>query len=286
MKNLLLGKSGNLRTGEDDGDFAYNLRQKQIANPHIPCYNETERKRKAGNTMSQPKRIYVADDDANIRQIIRTFLVNDGHEVEDFPTGDLLLERFLQQSCDLVILDVMMPGSDGFEICTELRKTSTVPIIMLTARDSENDYAMGLGLGSDDYITKPFSAMSLVMRVRAIFRRVAFEGQKREQYSAAVQETAVGDLTLDSRGRSISRDGVPLQLTPTEYELLKYLMVHVDKAVSREELLEQVWGFETAVETRATDDTVRRLRRKLEGCHVSIEAVWGYGFRLTATEEM
>ena len=128
--------------------------------------------------MSSAKRIYVADDDDSIRQVIKTFLTSDGHSVEDFPTGDLLLERFRTMPCDLVILDVMMPGSDGFTVCTLLRKVSTVPIIMLTARDSENDYAMGLGLGSDDYITKPFSAMSLLMRVRAIFRRIDFESQK------------------------------------------------------------------------------------------------------------
>lgn len=233
--------------------------------------------------MSDAKRIYIADDDDNIRQVIRTFLASDGYEVEDFPTGDLLLKRFLRQSCDLVILDVMMPGSDGFAICTELRKLSTVPIIMLTARDSENDYAMGLGLGSDDYITKPFSAMSLLMRVRAIFRRIDFESRKHS--APAPEALAVGRLTLDEGGRHILLGGAPLALTPTEYELLKYLMQHAGQAVSREELLNQVWGYETAVETRATDDTVRRLRQKLDGSGVAVEAVWGYGFRLTAKEE-
>ena len=233
--------------------------------------------------MDDAKRIYVADDDENIRQVIKTFLASDGYQVEDFPTGDLLLERFLRRGCDLVILDVMMPGSDGFAICTELRKISTVPIIMLTARDSENDYAMGLGLGSDDYITKPFSAMSLLMRVRAIFRRIGFERQKGA--APAPEALAVGRLTLDEGGRHILRDGSPLLLTPTEYELLKYLMQHAGQAVSREELLNQIWGYETAVETRATDDTVRRLRQKLDGSGVAVEAVWGYGFRLTAKEE-
>lgn len=229
--------------------------------------------------MDTGKRIYAADDDGNIRQIIRTFLESDGHAVEDFPTGDLLLARFRESPCDLVILDVMMPGSSGFDICTELRKTSTVPIIMLTARDSENDYAMGLGLGSDDYITKPFSAMSLVMRVRAIFRRIAFESQKNAAQALPAAVT-VGGLSLDEPGRHILRDGVPLSLSPTEYEVLKYLMVHGGNAVSREELLNQVWGFGTAVETRATDDTVRRLRQKIDGSRAVIEAVWGYGFRL------
>lgn len=232
--------------------------------------------------MNDTKRIYVADDDESIRQVIRTFLASDGYEVEDFPTGDLLLERFCEAPCDLVILDVMMPGRDGFAICTELRKSSTVPIIMLTARDSENDYAMGLGLGSDDYITKPFSAMSLLMRVRAIFRRIDFESQKHAATATVPETVAVGALTLDEGGRHILRGGTALPLTPTEYELLRYLMLRAGQAVSREELLDEVWGFETAVETRATDDTVRRLRRKLDGCGVAIESVWGYGFRLEA----
>ena len=128
--------------------------------------------------MNEKELIYIADDDDNIRQVIKTFLTSDGFRVEDFVNGDLLMDRFREAPCDLVILDVMMPGSDGFTICTKLRGISTVPIIMLTARDSENDYAMGLGLGSDDYITKPFSAMALLMRVRAIFRRIGFESQK------------------------------------------------------------------------------------------------------------
>ena len=225
-----------------------------------------------------PKLIYIADDDDNIRQVVKTFLSSDGYRVEDFPTGDLLLDRFRQQPCDLAILDVMMPGSSGFTVCTELRKLSTVPIIMLTARDSENDYAMGLGLGSDDYITKPFSAMALVMRVRAIFRRIDFESQKHApELPPAV---CVGKLTLDEDRRRILFGGKALALTPTEYEVLKYLMLHADQAVSREELLNTVWGFESVVETRATDDTVRRLRQKLGASGVNIAAVWGYGFRL------
>ena len=226
----------------------------------------------------ETKRIYIADDDDNIRQVVKTFLASDGYNVEDYPTGDLLLERFKEEPCDLVILDVMMPGSDGFAICTELRKISIVPIIMLTARDSENDYAMGLGLGSDDYITKPFSAMALLMRVRAIFRRIDFENSK---HTADVpQEIKIGQLVLDEDKRRILNGDTVLALTPTEYEVLRFLMLHADRAVSREEMLSEVWGFETAVETRATDDTVRRLRRKLDGCGVNITAVWGFGFRL------
>ncbi len=230
----------------------------------------------------EAKRIYIADDDDNIRQVVKTFLASDGYAVEDFPTGDLLLERFQETPCDLAILDVMMPGRDGFSVCTELRKTSTVPIIMLTARDSENDYAMGLGLGSDDYITKPFSTMALLMRVRAIFRRIDFESQKHTPPAAA--SVTAGTLTLDEEKRRILNNGTALALTPTEYEVLKYLMLRKDQAVSREELLNEIWGFEAVVETRATDDTVRRLRQKLGGCGISIAAVWGYGFRLEESQ--
>jgi len=123
------------------------------------------------------KKIYIADDEANIRLGIKTFLENAGYVVEDFETGDLLLDAFSKSPADMVILDVMMPGSNGFVVCKEIRRTSRVPIIMLTARDSDLDYATGLDLGSDDYLTKPFSPMALTMRVKAIFRRIEFEHQ-------------------------------------------------------------------------------------------------------------
>ncbi|WP_270227955.1 response regulator transcription factor [Lactococcus garvieae] len=127
------------------------------------------------------KTIYIADDDDNIRLAIKAFLEKEDFKVEDFPTGDQLLERFNEAPSDFVILDVMMPGSNGFTILKALRAQSIVPIIMLTARDSDLDYATGLDLGSDDYFTKPFSPMELVMRIKAIFRRIEFEKQKNEE---------------------------------------------------------------------------------------------------------
>ena len=130
--------------------------------------------------MSEAKKIYIADDETTIRLAIRTFLENAGYVVEDFESGDLLLAAFGKQPADLVILDVMMPGSNGFVVCKELRKISRAPIIMLTARDSDLDYATGLDLGSDDYLVKPFSPMALTMRVKAIFRRMEFD---REMYA-------------------------------------------------------------------------------------------------------
>ena len=222
------------------------------------------------------KLIYIADDEDNIRNLVKTFLINDGYDVKDFPNGDLLLEEFDKKEADLIILDVMMPGSDGFEICTKLRKKSIVPIIMLTARDSDIDYITGLTLGSDDYFTKPFSPMALVMRVKAIFRRIDFENNQRIDTC----ELRFGDITINQNNKIVTYNGNNIDLTPNEYNLLTYLFEHKDRAVSRDELLNKVWGYNSEVETRAADDTVKRLRKKISCTNVLIETVWGFGFRL------
>lgn len=225
------------------------------------------------------KKIYVADDEKNIRQAIKTFLENDGFLVEIFENGDLLLETFLKEPADLVILDVMMPGSNGFHICTEIRKTSTVPIIMLTARDSDLDYATGLSLGSDDYFTKPFSAMSLVMRVKSIFRRIEYDKNDfgKEEGKESI---SYGDIHIDLNTKIVKILEEDILLSPNEYNLLCFLVENQDKAVAREEILNKVWNFDVEIETRAVDDTIRRLRKKIEKSNVVIDTVWGYGFRL------
>jgi len=138
--------------------------------------------------MTESKKIYIADDETNIRLGIKTFLEGAGYEVEDFENGDLLLAAFAKSPADLVVLDVMMPGSNGFVVCKELRKTSSVPIIMLTARDSDLDYATGLDLGSDDYLTKPFSPMALTMRIKALFRRMDIVKQEYEERESAHED--------------------------------------------------------------------------------------------------
>ena len=148
--------------------------------------------------MSMEKKIYIADDEANIRLGIKTFLENAGYVVEDFETGDLLLDAFSKSPADMVILDVMMPGSNGFVVCKEIRRTSRVPIIMLTARDSDLDYATGLDLGSDDYLTKPFSPMALTMRVKAVFRRIDFEHQTYSERDNSDDEPAESEDSHES----------------------------------------------------------------------------------------
>ncbi len=223
------------------------------------------------------KLIYAADDEANIRNIVELFLKKEGYEVKTFETGDALLEAFKKNPSDMVILDVMMPGSDGFAVCTALRQISHVPILMLTARDSDTDYISGIALGSDDYFTKPFSPMALVMRVKAIFRRIEMD---KKQYTEATREIAFEDIVINISAKRVTCGGGLLELTPNEYSLLAYLVENKERAVPREELLDKIWGYNSAVETRVADDTVKRLRRKLADSGTVIETVWGYGFRL------
>ena len=231
--------------------------------------------------MSEGQLIYVADDEENIRLALQSFLLAEGYQVATFATGDLLLQHFIIEPCDLVILDVMMPGANGFIVCSRLREISTVPIIMLTARDSDIDYALGINLGSDDYFTKPFSAMALVMRVKAIFRRITFEKKSQNEQ---LDNLNFGGVVINRKTKTVTFRNELLELTPNEYSLLSYLIENKDKAVSRDELLNKIWGYQSEVETRAADDTVRRLRKKISHTDVVIDTVWGYGFRLQKKE--
>ncbi|NLT11152.1 MAG: response regulator transcription factor [Clostridiaceae bacterium] len=229
------------------------------------------------------KSIYIADDDANIRNLVQTFLQKEGYNVLSFSDGDSLLRAFSAQPSDLVILDVMMPGRDGFIICSDIRSMSQVPIVMLTARDSDADYIAGLSLGSDDYFTKPFSPMKLVSKVKAIFRRMdsaELSSAETDSDGRLVYE----DITIIPKTKDAFAGSLDLKLTPNEYALLTYLIMNKDRAVSRTELLDRLWGYESLVETRVADDTVKRLRKKIESTKVNIKTVWGYGFRLVARD--
>ena len=223
------------------------------------------------------KLIYAADDDVSIRNLIKTFLVKEGYEVEVFENGDALLEVFLVREADLVILDVMMPGSDGFSICSIIRQRSTVPIIMLTARDTDADYYSGITLGSDDYFVKPVSPIKLTLRVKAILRRIDMDKGKEEADSILYE-----DIKILPQGLTAYCKEKELLLTMTEYNLLLYFIQNSSRAISRKELLNKIWGFDSIVETRATDDTVKRLRRKLydSDSSVVIDTIWGYGFKI------
>ena len=222
--------------------------------------------------------IYLADDEKSIRELLHSFLASDGYTVRSFESGDALLEAFRQEPAELVILDIMMPGTDGLTVCRELRSVSDIPIILLTAKDSELDYVMGISQGSDDYLTKPFRPTILLMKVKALLRRVEMDRGK----TTAEDELHYVDIRYSATENAVFCGSTIVALTQTELRLLSYMMKQPEKAYPREELLSAVWGFDSEVETRVTDETLRRIRKKLlqAGSTVSISTIWGFGYKL------
>jgi DNA-binding response OmpR family regulator len=222
------------------------------------------------------KLIFIADDEINIQQLIKMFLEKEGYEVECFSNGRDLLKAFKEEPADMLLLDVMMPDLDGLTICTEIRKHSDVPIIIISAKDGETDKIAGLMLGSDDYMTKPFSPVELVLRVKSIFRRMQFE-KTSDKIESSLK---ILDITINFDVRNVCCNNADIKLTPMEFNLFVYLVKNKNKGVSRDELLNKVWGFESEADTRATDDMIKRIRKKLSsaGSKVKIETLWGFGF--------
>lgn len=232
-----------------------------------------------------PQTVYLADDEKNIRDLIALFLSQEGFSVQTFSDGDALLAACKQSLPDIVILDIMMPGTDGLSICSHLRQeNSDLPIIIVSAKDSPFDRVTGLSLGSDDYLIKPFLPQELVARVRALLRR----SQKTSQTAGVPSELTFGTLTLSPNLHTAVLAHEPLTLTPTEFDFLSYMIAHQERAVSRDELLQTLWKMDWQSDTRATDDLVKRLRRKLRAqqSNIRIETVWGFGFRLALEEDV
>lgn len=222
------------------------------------------------------KKIYIADDEKNIRNLIQSFLKNDGFDVVSFENGNDLLSEFEKNPSDMIILDIMMPGTDGLTICRDVRTKHNVPIIIVSAKDSELDRVTGISMGADDYLVKPFSPVELVARVKSIFRRIDLS-------SKVFNSTLLkyGNITIDINTRLCSFCDEKIDLTPTEFALMTYMFEHNDRAISREELLKNVWKFDFDADTRATDDVLKRLRKKLSKTNVRIISVWGFGFKLS-----
>ena len=209
------------------------------------------------------KKILVIDDEKPISDIVKFNLVKEGYEVFTAYDGEEALEQVKEVEPDLIILDLMLPKIDGLEVCREIRKTHDMPIIMVTAKDSEIDKVLGLELGADDYVTKPFSNRELVARVKANLRRHS------NAKSAVVEEEEtndieVGALTVHPDAYIVSKRGETIELTHREFELLHYLARHLGQVMTREHLLQTVWGYDYFGDVRTVDVTVRRLREKIE----------------------
>ncbi|NLC89219.1 MAG: response regulator transcription factor [Clostridiaceae bacterium] len=207
-------------------------------------------------------KILVVDDEQNIVDILESNLLREGYEVLVAYDGEEAVEITKTRKPDLVLLDCMMPGMDGFDVCKIIRQNSNVPIIMLTAKSEELDKVLGLELGADDYITKPFSVREVLARIKAQLRRVHIqEREKREEDESII---SIGDIMIDKEAYQVFYAGKPLELTLREYELVLFLAEHAGQVFTREELLNHVWDYEYYGDARTVDVTVRRAREKIE----------------------
>ena len=221
-------------------------------------------------------KVLVVDDEAHILELARLYLTREGYEVEGVGDGAQAMARFGQVKPDLVILDIMLPGTDGLTICKEIRKLSQVPIIMLTARDEVTDKVVGLEVGADDYLAKPFHPQELVARAKALLRRARVEPDQPKLIRA-------GKLEVDLERHEVRHGKAKVQLRPKEFDLLSLLARHPGRVFQRSELLDLVWGYDFPGYTRTVDVHVQQVREKLAAAGItdpSIQTVWGVGYRL------
>ena len=220
-------------------------------------------------------KILLVDDDPNIRQLVNLYLQKEGFEVMMADRGDEALKMFKASPPNLMLLDIMLPGMDGWQVCREVRKTSNVPIIMLTAKDETFDKVLGLELGADDYVVKPFDMKELVARIKAVTRRF-------QAADAPEKELVFPGLTININQYTVMYMGKELEMPPKELELLYFLASHPGMVFTREQLLEQVWGYDYFGDSRTVDVHVKRLREKLtegEKLGWQIKTVWGVGYK-------
>lgn len=221
-------------------------------------------------------KILVVDDESRMRKLVKDFLTKSGYQVLEASDGEEAVDTFFStKGIRLLILDVMMPKMDGWEVVKEIRKVSSVPIIMLTAKDQEQDELLGFELGVDEYVSKPFSPKILVVRVEAILRRTI-------QDEAAPMEA--GGILMDVGGHHVSIDGKSINLSYKEFELLQYFMVNQGKALTRESILNQVWNYDYFGDARTIDTHVKKLRSKLGEKGSYIHTIWGMGYKFEVDE--
>ena len=223
-------------------------------------------------------KILVIDDESRMRKLVRDFLTKKGYEVLEASNGEEAMEIFYEdKEIDLLILDVMMPKMDGWEVCREVRKTSKIPIIMLTAKGDERDELLGFELGVDEYVTKPFSPKILVARVEAILRRSSTGNDD--------GITKAGDITMNQKAHEVFVDDQPVELSYKEFELLAYFIDNQGIALSRERILNNVWNYDYFGDARTIDTHVKKLRNKLGDRGEYIKTIWGMGYKFEVSKE-
>ncbi|MEI3266434.1 response regulator transcription factor [Frisingicoccus sp.] len=223
-------------------------------------------------------KILVIDDESRMRKLVRDFLTKKGYEVLEASNGEEAMEIFYEdKEIDLLILDVMMPKMDGWEVCREVRKTSKIPIIMLTAKGDERDELLGFELGVDEYVTKPFSPKILVARVEAILRRSSTGNDD--------GITKAGDITMNKNAHEVFVDDQPVELSYKEFELLAYFIDNQGIALSRERILNNVWNYDYFGDARTIDTHVKKLRNKLGDRGEYIKTIWGMGYKFEVSKE-
>ena len=226
-----------------------------------------------------PTKILVVDDEIPVTDLIKYNLEKARYQVLTAHDGEAALQIAHESNPDLILLDLMLPRIDGLDVCRELRKTSQVPIIMVTARGEEADRVIGLELGADDYLTKPFSMRELMARIKAVLRRnQSDQGSQKPNLLSGPH-----GMRLDEEGRSVTLDGNELSLTRLEYDLIQHLLLHQGQILTREQMLSQAWGYDFVGDTRAVDSAIKRLRKKLKAQKpevIFIETVRGFGYRM------
>lgn len=221
-------------------------------------------------------KILIVDDDTNISELISLYLNKEGYETREVASGKLALEVFEEYKPDLVLLDIMLPGADGYDVCKEIRKTNRTPIIMLTAKGEVFDKVLGLELGADDYMVKPFDPKELIARVKAVLRRNIQPPEEEKVKNRIVLD----NLIIDKDNYSVTYEGNLVELPPKELEVLYFLASHPKQVFTREQLLDKIWGYDFVGDTRTVDVHIKRLRDKFEGDHAwSIKTVWGVGYK-------
>lgn len=219
--------------------------------------------------------IGLVEDDKNIQNIVSAYLEKEGYEVTVMGTAEDGWEVWKTNPPDMWILDIMLPGMDGYEFCKRIRMESEVPIIIISAKDDEIDKILGLELGGDDYLTKPFSPRELVARVKRLFQRANYRASRKTTKADCLK---VGPLLIYLEERRIFWDGIEYEITTKEYDMLLLFAENPNRAFSREELLMKIWGNDYFGSDRAVDDLIKRIRRKIPD--IPLETVWGYGYRL------